>query len=246
MNKILIIGATSDIAESCARVWAMNQAEFFLVARDEHRANLIAKDLVALGASLVHLHMANLAELDSHRHILEEAFKKLGKVDIALISHGTLSEQIKCENSVELAVNEIYLNGITVISLLTNLANYFELQKSGVLAVISSVAGDKGRATNYVYGSAKSLVTTFCSGLRQRLFKHGVSVITIKPGLINTKMTAGLRKNFLWSQKESVAKLIVTVCKKKRAGEYYSPKFWYFIMLIIKIMPNFIFNRIKF
>jgi short-subunit dehydrogenase len=131
---------------------------------------------------------------EEHLPMLDKAFGMLEQIDVVLIAHGTLSNQKECEQSVELTMQEIKTNALSAIALMTHLANRFESQRSGTIAVISSVAGDRGRASNYVYGSAKAMVTTFTSGLRQRLYKSGVSVVTIKPGFVDTPMTAEFKK----------------------------------------------------
>lgn len=131
-----------------------------------------------------------------------------------------------------------------MIALLTNIANRFEAQKKGTIAVISSVAGDRGRQSNYVYGSAKAMVTTFTSGLRQRLYKSGVSVITIKPGFVDTPMTADFKKGFLWASSGKIASIIFMACNKN-SNVVYAPWFWEFIMMVIRLMPEFLFKRME-
>ncbi len=161
-----------------------------------------------------------------------------------LIAHGTLSNQKSCELSVAETLAEIQTNALSTISLLTLIANRFEAKQSGTICVISSVAGDRGRASNYVYGSAKAMVTTFMSGLRQRLYKSNVSVVTIKPGFVNTPMTGEFKKGFLWAQPNTVSIQIVNAIEKNKA-EVYSPTFWWLIMNVILHIPAFIFCRIR-
>ena len=244
MKKVLIIGATSAIAEATARIWAQRGDELFLVARNEERLNLMTKDLKVRGAPEVHGYCMDANNFDQHLPMLGEAFGALGAIDIVLIAHGTLSNQKECEHSVELMMQEIKTNALSVIALLTHLANSFEIQGAGTISVISSVAGDRGRASNYVYGSAKAMVTTFTSGLRQRLYKSGVSVVTIKPGFVDTPMTAEFKKGLLWAKPAIVAEKIVQVIDKRK-DEAYVPMFWWGIMLIIKIIPTNIFKRRK-
>jgi decaprenylphospho-beta-D-erythro-pentofuranosid-2-ulose 2-reductase len=244
VKKILIIGATSAIAEATARIWAQRGDELFLVARNEERLNLMTKDLKVRGAPEAHGYSMDANNFDQHLQMLDEAFGTLGVIDIVLIAHGTLSNQEECEQSVDLTMQEIKTNALSVIALLTHLANRFEKQGAGTIAVISSVAGDRGRASNYVYGSAKAMVTTFTSGLRQRLYKSGVSVVTIKPGFVNTPMTAEFKKGLLWTKPEKVAKGIVVACDKKN-GEVYVPRFWRGVMALIKMIPSRIFNLIS-
>ncbi len=165
-------------------------------------------------------------------------------IDIVLVAHGTLSNQIECQNNIQLTMLEIQTNGISAISLLTVTANYFEKIKQGTIAVISSVAGDRGRASNYIYGSSKAMVSAFASGLRQRLFHSNVAVVTIKPGFVDTPMTAAFKKGFLWANPTTVAIAVVNAIDRRKS-EVYVPFFWKYIMTCIKLLPNFLFIRIK-
>jgi short-subunit dehydrogenase len=244
VKKILIIGVTSAMAETTARIWAQRGDMLFLVARNQERLNVIAKDLKTRGCSQVHSYCMDANNYDHHIPMLDAAFGILKTIDIVLIAYGTLSNQKECECSVELAMQEIKTNALSVIALMTHLANRFEKQGSGTIAVISSVAGDRGRASNYVYGSAKAMVTVFTSGLRQRLHKSGVSVLTIKPGFVDTPMTANLKKGFLWAKPEAVSISIDKACQKEK-GEVYIPFFWGGIMALIKVIPTRIFKRMS-
>ena len=244
MKRVLIIGATSAIAEHCARIWASKGDAMHLVARNEQHVQAIASDLTVRGASEVTTYCLDLNNVDRHEELLSAATDALGSVDIVLIAHGTLSNQKTCELSVEETLKEIQTNAISTISLLTLIANKFEAKKSGTICVISSVAGDRGRASNYVYGSAKAMVTAFTSGLRQRLYKSNVSVVTVKPGFVDTPMTIGFKKGLLWAKPTKVAALIVNAIDKKKA-EVYVPSFWRLIMHLILWIPTFIFQRVR-
>ena len=244
MKKILIIGVTSAIAEATARIWAERGDELFLVARNQERLNVLTQDLKVRGSSGVHSYCMDVNNFEEHLPMLDKAFDMLGKIDVVLIAHGTLSNQKECEHSVELTMQEIKTNALSAIALLTHLANRFESQGSGAFAVISSVAGDRGRASNYVYGSAKAMVTTFTSGLRQRLYKSGVSVVTIKPGFVDTPMTADLKKGLLWAKTDAVATKVVKAIDANK-NEVYVPAFWWVVMALIKAMPTAVFRRIK-
>ena len=243
MKRILIIGATSAIAEHCARIWAAEGDALHLVARNEQHVQVIASDLKVRGASEVTTYVTDLNNMDKHEELLDVADAALGGVDIVLIAHGTLSNQKSCELSVKETLAEIQTNALSTISLLTLNANKFEAKQSGTICVISSVAGDRGRASNYVYGTAKAMVTAFTSGLRQRLQKSNVSVVTIKPGFVDTPMTAEFKKGLLWVKPISVAESIVRAIDGKKT-EVYVPQFWFVIMLIIKILPTKIFKRL--
>lgn len=244
MKNILIVGATSAIATACARLWAAEQASFFLVARNEEKLEQVAADLQARGASLVKTYSLDMNEIAKHEDMLASAFSTMDKVDICLIAHGTLPDQNACQQDVDLALHEFSSNGLSVIALLTRLANRMEAQRNGTIAVISSVAGDRGRPSNYLYGTAKAAVTTFCEGLRARLFKAGVHVITIKPGFVDTPMTQGLSlpKQLLATPHQVALKIVKGSSRNKNT--LYTPGFWSPIMLIIKSIPTFIFKKL--
>ena len=245
MKKVLIIGATSAIAEHCARIWTAKGYALHLVARNEDRLQTIADDLKVRGASEVTTYCIDLNDMEKHDELLDKADDVLGNVDIVLIAHGTLSNQKSCELSVEETLNEIQTNAFSTVSLLTLIANRFEAKKAGTICVISSVAGDRGRASNYVYGSAKAMITSFTSGLRQRLYKSNVAVVTIKPGFVDTPMTAEFKKGLLWAKPSAVAGKIVRAIDCKNT-EVYVPQFWWFVMLIIKLIPTKIFKILGF
>ncbi|MCG8081658.1 MAG: SDR family NAD(P)-dependent oxidoreductase, partial [Candidatus Thiodiazotropha taylori] len=139
---------------------------------------------------------------------------------------------------------EFEVNALTTISLLTNLANYFEAQQRGSIVVISSVAGDRGRQSNYVYGAAKGAVTIFLQGLRNRLTKSGVNVLTVKPGFVDTPMTADFPKGALWASSEKVAQDINKAIDAQKSVAYV-PWFWRYIMLIIKSIPEMVFKKLS-
>jgi len=245
MKKILIIGATSAIATACARLWAKDGAVFFLAGRDNTKLQNTADDLRTRSSSEVHTDIIDLCDFGSHEPMLEKCFSILEKVDIVLVAHGTLPDQIACEKDTETALQEFSSNGLSTIALLTPLANRLEKQGHGTIAVISSVAGDRGRQSNYLYGAAKASVTTFCEGLRARLFKHGVHVLTIKPGFVDTPMTRDLSlPGLLVSSPEKVACCIEKGIKRG-SNSIYTPFYWSIIMFIIRSIPTLIFKRLS-
>ena len=244
MLKIVIIGATSAIAEATARRYAARGARLFLFARHAQRLEDIAQDLRVRGAAAVASTTLDVNEHAAHANVLEQAWTWLGEVDVMLIAHGTLPDQSACEQSVDVSVTEFNTNATSTISLMTLAANKLEAQHAGALAVISSVAGDRGRQSNYLYGAAKAAVSTFSSGLRQRLARVGVAVVTIKPGFVDTPMTKDFRKGALWAKPDAVAAGIVHAIDCRRSVVYL-PWFWSLIMLIIRHIPEPIFKRIK-
>lgn len=244
MKKILIIGATSAIAEATARILAARGDTLYLVARNEARLAAIAADLSVRGSPRVGTEVLDVNDFAAHAAMLARAETFLAGYDTVLIAHGTLSDQKASESSVELTVREITTNGLSVVALLTPIANYLAQRRAGTIAVISSVAGDRGRGSNYVYGSAKALVTAFLSGLRQRLAKCGVGVVTIKPGFVDTPMTAAFAKGPLWAQPARVAAGIVKAIDH-RSNTVYLPAFWWPIMLVIRALPERLFLRLS-
>lgn len=245
MKKVLIVGATSAIANACARLWAAEGAELFLVGRNTDQLQLIAADLRVRGATRVETHGLDLNHFDGHEAMLQTCFELFGTLDVALLAHGTLPDQQACEHDVALALQEFSSNGLSVIALLTRLANRFEAQGQGSLAVISSVAGDRGRPSNYLYGAAKAAVSAFCEGLRARLFKAGVHLLTIKPGFVRTPMTRGLKlPGLLLAEPEAVAADILRSIER-RASVRYTPWFWWPIMQVIKSVPVLLFKRMS-
>ncbi|MHB8814115.1 MAG: SDR family oxidoreductase [Steroidobacteraceae bacterium] len=244
MSGTLIIGATSAIAEATARLLAERRGSLYLVGRNKARLEAIAADLTVRGAASVTWEALDLNTFALHEPVIERAFSALSRVDSVLIAHGTLGDQKACESAAPHALAEITTNALSVVSLLTLLANRLEADRRGTIVVISSVAGDRGRASNYVYGSAKALVTAFCSGLRQRLSRTGVRVITIKPGFVDTPMTRSFRKGPLWAKPATIARGIVRAMDRGR-GTLYLPIFWRPIMLAVQLIPERLFARMR-
>ncbi len=244
MQKILIIGATSAIAKATARCFAERGDQLYLLARDQERLSDLANDLRIRGASAVAYAPFDAQALEQHQNLLDQAIAELDGLDRVLVAHGTLSNQPACEQSIELTLQELHINALSVITLLTPLANYFEQQQRGCIAVISSVAGDRGRQSNYIYGTAKGAVSIFLQGLRNRLAKSGVHVLTIKPGFVNTPMTAAFKKGALWAEPETIAAGIIKAINKQK-DVVYLPVWWHYIMLIIRAIPERIFKRLS-
>ena len=242
MTKVLIVGATSAIAYETAKCFAQDGAELFLVGRNAEKLAAVADDLKVRGAKRVETFLLDLNNLGRHQEMLDTAVSTLGVLDMLLIAHGTLGDQQLCEQSVEETLKEFANNCTSVIALLTISSNYFERQKRGCIAVISSVAGDRGRPSNYVYGTTKAAVSTFLQGLRSRLYKSGVSVVTVKPGLVDSPMTASLKKGSLFSSPRRVGQGVYEAMKKGEAVVYL-PGYWRVIMFVIRSIPEGLFKR---
>ncbi len=244
MKKILIIGATSAIAQASARRYAAKGARFYLLARDPEKLAALAADLTVRGARQVDFATFDACDGASHPAILDTAIATLDGFDIALLAYGSLGNQRASQASATIALQEISTNALSAIGLLTHLANYCEAQRYGTLAVITSVAGDRGRQSNYVYGAAKGALNIFLQGLRNRLYHSGVHVLTIKPGFVDTPMTAALPKSAWWATPDQVAKGIENAISRKR-NVVYVPGWWQPIMLAVRCMPESIFKRLK-
>ena len=241
---ILIIGASSAIARATARLYAARGCRLHLIARNAESLRKTADDLTVRGASAVTLSTLDVNDFDRHEEVLQQAFLTLGTVDLALICHGSLPDQQASEADFELARHEINTNGLSVISLLTVLSPHFIRQASGTIAVVTSVAGDRGRQSNYVYGSVKAMVSTYLQGLRGRLRPFHVNVLDIRPGFVDSPMTAHLQKGPLWSSPQRIGKIIVRSVSRGR-HTVYAPAYWGLIMFIVRSIPEALFKRIK-
>jgi len=244
MKRVLILGATSAIAERTARLFAQRGDQLYLVARNAQRLKTITDDLRVRGACDCDYRVANLADNSEHAELLREATAQLGGLDVVLIAYGTLGDQKAGEQDFAMAMQELQTNCLSVLSLLSLLANQMEQQGHGCLAVLSSVAGDRGRQSNYIYGTAKGGLSIFLQGLRNRLGKTGIQVLTIKPGFVDSPMTREFDKGLLWAKPEKIAAGIVKAIDKKR-DVIYLPFFWRYIMLIIKLIPEKLFKRLS-
>ena len=242
--RVLVIGATSAIAEATARRYASRGARLHLVGRNEQRLQAIAQDLAVRGAPAATVAVHDLDRLDGHAALVDEAAAALGGIDLALIAHGVLPSQEACDADPSAVLAQFTTNGTSAISLLAHLATHPSLASGATLAVISSVAGDRGRASNYAYGAAKAAVTEYASGLRQSLAQRGVNVLTIKPGFVDTPMTRDFRKGPLWARPDAIAAGIVAAVERRRSVAYL-PWFWWGIMRVIRAIPEAVFRRIR-
>lgn len=244
MLRILVIGATSAIAHETARCFAHDGASFYLVARNQAKLDAIAADLRAHGAGDVACRTLDMNAFDEHEALFNEAVAQYKGLDALIMAHGTLPDQATAQQSYAATLAELETNFLSAASLLTIAANHFEGQRRGVITVISSVAGDRGRASNYVYGTAMAAKTTFLSGLRNRLAKSGVQVVTVKPGFVDTPMTADVPKNALFATPAQVGMDIYRGMRKGR-DVIYTPFYWRYIMWVIKLLPEAIFKRLN-
>ena len=243
-QKILILGATSGIAEATCRIWASRGASLFLVARNAEKLAAVAGDLKTRGASYVDTAVADLDNTDQHPALLSHAINSLAGLDIAYLAHGVLGDQSRAEQDFNTAAHILHTNFIAPVSLLTWLANFCVQRRSGTIAVLSSVAGDRGRKSNYVYGSSKAGLSAFLAGLRNRVDRGGVTILTIKPGPTNTAMTAGMKGSEKFADVNEVAQSIVKAIDKGQ-DSLYVPYQWQPIMFVVRNIPERIFKKLN-
>lgn len=240
---VAIFGATSDIAVAVARRYATAGCRLILVGRDVAGLAALASDLGACGAGEILSVNADFERIEDFRTLVRDAWNHFEGIDIALIAYGTQARQPEAEQDPALAGKVLTVNFTSPAILLNELANRFYRQRKGAIAAITSVAGDRGRASNYFYGAAKGGLQRLLEGLRHRLAPVGVDVVDIRPGPVVTKMTAQLeRKGLLWADVDQVAGDIVAAIQARRSV-CYTPGFWRLVMAAVRVMPRWVFHR---
>jgi decaprenylphospho-beta-D-erythro-pentofuranosid-2-ulose 2-reductase len=242
MAYVLIVGAKSDIAKAIARVYANNGYDLYLAARNSGELKLFSNDLCLRTQRTIRLIELDILDFNSHQKLYDHLEEKPEGVIFAV---GYQGKQQKAQNDFFEAKQIIDTNYSGILSLLNIIANDFEQRKSGWVVGISSVAGDRGRKSNYMYGSAKAGLSAYLSGLRNRLYDSGVAVLTVKPGFVHTKMTEGMDlPSRLTAKPKEVAKDIYKA-QQKRNNVLYSKWVWKYIMLIIKRIPEWKFKKMN-
>jgi decaprenylphospho-beta-D-erythro-pentofuranosid-2-ulose 2-reductase len=243
-RPMLVLGATSAIAMATMRIYAARGAKFYLVARNAEKLAVVAADLRVRGAAEVYACAQDLDDTSRHAAILQDAHERLQGIGVAFIAHGVLGDQEAAQQEYPVAEKILRTDLLSPVSLITWLANYFVSRGSGTIVAISSVAGDRGRKTNYVYGTAKAGLSTFLQGVRNRVDRDGVNVITVKPGFVATPMTAHLRSGILFANPGAVANGIARGIDKHK-DVVYVPGFWRAIMAVVKMVPESVFKRLN-
>ena len=241
-QKVLVLGATSGIAEATCRIWAAQGAQIFLVGRNPAKLDVVAADLRTRGAAAVFTAVSDLDDTSAHPELLAHAVNSLQGLDVAYLAHGVLGDQHEAEQEFAAAEDILHTNFAAPVSLLTWLANFCVQRHSGVLAVLSSVAGDRGRKSNYVYGASKAGLSAFLSGLRNRVDREGVTVLTIKPGPVRTAMTINMPGSNKFADVNAVARAIVKAVNAKQ-DTLYVPLKWAPIMWVIRHVPESLFKK---
>ncbi|MDQ1264853.1 MAG: hypothetical protein QG635_2 [Bacteroidota bacterium] len=242
MKKVMIFGAASAIASETAKCFAREGSYLFLVDLNKERLEAVSQDILVHAKTQISIDVLDANNFEKHNEIIQKAADSMNGLDAVLIAHGTLPDQKKIENDIDSIVKEFNTNCVSVVSLATAAASYFEPKKKGTIAVISSVAGDRGRQSNYIYGAAKGGVSIFLQGLRNRLSKSGINVVTIKPGMVDTPMTAHIPKSPLFAKPKDIGEGIYKAMKNGKDVTYL-PSYWRLVMLIIKLIPEGIFKK---
>lgn len=244
-TKVLILGATSGIAEALARIYATEKAAILLAGRRADRLAAITDDLKARGALSVHSVEVDFVAEPDPAGKFQSMSDLLGGVDHVILAYGVLGDQQVAQQNPKAADDIIEVNFRSAVRWITAATSVIGENRNAALVVFGSVAGDRGRRANYVYGSAKAGLATFVEGLAHRFAGHGPRIVLVKPGQTDTAMTAGFEKSgFLWSSADTVAAVA------RRAADrgpvvVYAPAFWRYIMLVIRFLPTPIFNRLN-
>lgn len=241
-THVLIFGATSAIATEAAALWAARGARLVLVGRNEEKLAALA---ARLGDAVAARFVADFADTGGSAALVTRCVAAVPQVDVAFVAHGDLGDQLESERAFDEAERILQVNLASVVALLVPLANHLEEARRGRLAVITSVAGDRGRPRNYTYGAAKGALNVYLEGLRSRLVPAGVRVTTLKLGPVDTPMTVGHEKNVLFGAAPAVARGILRAIEAGTA-EAYVPWFWRLIMPIVRHAPEPVFQRLRF
>lgn len=245
VERILIFGATSAMAQSIARLWAADGASFYLVGRNLERLEVVRADLVARGAAAVGCRVLDFADIAAYESVVTDAAAELDGLTLTLVAHGELTDQARAETDAGYMVEQMRVNLLSCLVAIHHAANHLAARRGGTIVIIGSVAGDRGRRSNYVYGAAKSALAAYAEGLRARLAPVGVRVLLVKPGLIDTPMTANIRKNRLYSTPDVVARDVVRAVARGR-DVIYTPFFWRYVMLGVRLLPGSLFKKVRF
>ncbi|MDR3375328.1 MAG: SDR family oxidoreductase [Ancalomicrobiaceae bacterium] len=243
-KRIVILGATSAIAEAAARRWAKAGGRLVLVGRNTERLEAIAADLAVRGAAAATFVALDCASADAEAE-LATIVADLGGVDVVLVAYGVLGDQRTAETTPQAAAEVFRTNFTSAAAWCLAAANVLERQRSGTLVVIGSVAGDRGRLSNYVYGASKAGLGVLVQGIAHRLAQQGARAVLIKPGFVDTPMTAAVaRKGLLWAKPARIGAIIVKAADKG-GPVVYAPGIWRWIMLVIRLVPASLFHRTK-
>ena len=246
MKKVVILGATSGIALEVQRQLARRACELLLLARSHERLAQLQSDLRVRGAPQMVVQAADPSAISQHPEIIAFASSASPDFDTVLLAYGSMHDQRLAATSIEVLTEELQVDFVSAAAILTLFAAELERRRSGCIAAISSVAGDRGRRSNYVYGSAKGGLALFLQGLRSRLDPAGVRVVTIKPGPVRTPMTDQLPNSMHFADPRRVARDIVRTLARGSPDILYTPAIWRYIMLVVRLIPEGLLKRLSF
>jgi decaprenylphospho-beta-D-erythro-pentofuranosid-2-ulose 2-reductase len=245
MSRVLILGATSPIARALALRFASDGARLYLAARNAEEAQRVAEDVSVRAGVPAFFGAFDAVDFASHDEFVRHAADELGGLDGVVVCFGTLGDEDAAQTDPGAALALLHQNFTGAVSLITLAARHLEQQRSGFVIVIGSVAGERGRKRNYVYGSAKGALAIFAQGLRGRLAASGVHVMTVKLGTVDTRMTWGRDGTLLTIAPSKAADLIYSAYRR-RAEVVYVPWFWRVIMGAVRLIPESRFKRLSF
>lgn len=245
MKNILILGANSGMAKALIRRLAGPDTRLILASRNLAELRRTAADAAVRGQGPQPLVIGfDALRLETHSRFVQDLMRRVRTLDEVYVFFGALHPQAEAQKDFQLAQEMLTANYVGAVSVLERLAPHLERRKQGLIVGVSSVAGDRGRQSNYFYGSAKAGFSTYFQGLRNRLAKSGVRVLTVKPGFVDTPMTRHLKKGLLFASPETIARGLIKAVRQKR-NVVYLPGYWRWIMLVVRSVPEFIFKKMK-
>lgn len=245
MRNILILGANSGMAKALIRRLAGPDTRLILASRNLAELRRTAADAAVRGQGPQPLVIGfDALRLETHSRFVQDLMRRVRTLDEVYVFFGALHPQAEAQKDFQLAQEMLTANYVGAVSVLERLAPHLERRKQGLIVGVSSVAGDRGRQSNYFYGSAKAGFSTYLQGLRNRLAKSGVRVLTVKPGFVDTPMTRHLKKGLLFASPETIARGLIKAVRQKR-NVVYLPGYWRWIMLVVRSVPEFIFKKMK-
>lgn len=242
--KAVVFGGNSTIAKEVQKVWASRGYSLVLIGRDAEHLKSVRADLIVRGAAAVEIVEKDLSDYDGADGFVSDLWDVHQGFDVVFMAYGALGAQGDDEVSSGRTIKMLKINMISHCAFLTPIANLMEQRRQGAIAVITSVAGDRGKQSNYIYCAAKAGKIAFLSGLRNRLFSKGVHVVDLRLGFVDTEMTKAFKKGPLWVKPRYVAVKICDAIDAKK-DVVYLPHFWWIIMIIIKSIPEFVFKRLQ-
>lgn len=244
MTRVFVVGATSAIATATTALFARDGARLHLVARDARALDDARENCLRRGAAAVSVDVADLADIDILPVVVARADAALGGFDVTLVCHGVLPRSPPPVDDPDALANLALINFVSPAALVEHAAKVHVRERTGVIVLVGSVAGDRGRAGNYAYGATKAAIATFASGLRDRVAFTGVRVVLVKPGFIISPMTAHLRAPPFAALPASIAPVIHRAAIRGSPATLYTPAVWRLIMLVVRMLPAAVMRRL--